>query len=180
MGNLSALNMVKQTFNAKDVRELSVPVSVAAKKTEKNGLDEVFFSMGGKDYVAFGDHLKFDSMSNLSILSFKEQGLQIQYFQDETNSMGEGAKNALDSGFGKFFKYGATGLGAAAGAGLALLASEMSTTGNFVGMGATLMASGVGAGIGAAIGFGGTAVAGAAYGALRGSNMKSIDAVTQK
>jgi len=178
--NVSALGVMKETFNAKDVRELKVPVHVAAKQTEDNGLDEVFFSMGGKDYVAFGDNLKFDAMSSLAMLSFKNEGVEIQYFQDETNSAGEGAKSALNSGFGKTVKYGATGLGAAAGVALALLAGGMASRPQFIGMGSTLLMAGLGGGIGAAVGYGGTAAVGAAYGAARGSDMDSIDAITKK
>lgn len=174
------LQAMQQTFKAEGVRELSVPLHEAAKATQNNNMDEVFFSHGGKDYVAFGAELKFDALHGLEMLSFARNGIEVHHFQDESNSMGEGASAALNSTAGKISSRGITALGAAAGAGLALFAGSMASVPQFVGMGSLLMTTGIGAGIGAAIGYGGTAAVGAASGALSFADRGSIDAITKQ
>ena len=177
---VSAPQQIQALFKAQGVRELSVSLEEAAKHTENNNMDEVFFSFEGKDYVAFGNQLKFDPMNTLEAVSLSRQGVDILYTQDESNTMGEGVRSALNSTPGKIAKYGATGLGALAGAGLALFAGGMASRPQFVGMGALLTTTAIGGGIGAAVGYGATATVGALKGAVTFADTSSIDAITKK
>lgn len=177
---ISAPQQMQAMFKAQDVRELTVPLEVAAKHTENNNMDEVFFTYEGKDYVAFGDNLKFDTMSALETISLNRKGIDILYTQDESSTIGEGASAALNSTAGKIVKYGATGAGALAGAGLALLAGGMASRPQFIGMGSFLGATAIGGGLGAAVGYGGTATVGAIAGAVRSGDESSFDAITKK
>jgi len=51
---LSKIN-VQKSLHCEGIRELKVPVEVAKEINKKNGLDEVYLNIGGKDYVAFGN-----------------------------------------------------------------------------------------------------------------------------
>lgn len=178
--HMSPQQAVQNMFKADGVRELNAPIHKAAEATRDNAMDEIIFSVNGKDYMAFGDKLNFDAVDGLEMLSLKREGIEIHYHNDESNSMGEGVSSALNSTAGKVTKYGLTGLGGLAGAGLGLLAGGMASRPQFIGMGSFLAVTALGAGIGAAAGYGSTAAVGAVVGAVRSGDMSTIDAVTQK
>lgn len=176
---LSNVNTLKN-LNIDGVRELRVPIDVAQEVTKKNGFDEIYFSAGGKDYVAFGKGIDLKSLSK-SLVPAKLKGLNIdiKYIDDEANTAAQGAKTALKSLTGKIVKgAGIIGGGfvgflpVAIGNGLAFGGAAIGTLGviGFIGGGAL---------IGGALAVGVTAGVGAAIGTFKGTDMATIDKVTK-
>ncbi len=71
-----------------------ITIEQAALKTKNNGLDEVFFTSNGKAYVAYGDSLNISALkkNNIPTVAFDSQKADIVAYDDEANSMMEGAK----------------------------------------------------------------------------------------
>jgi len=71
-----------------------ITIEQAALKTKNNGLDEVFFTSNGKAYVAYGDSLSISALkkNNIPTVAFDSQKADIVAYDDEANSMMEGAK----------------------------------------------------------------------------------------
>src|SRR3990167_2661444 len=71
-----------------------ITIEQAALKTKNNGLDEVFFTSNGKAYVAYGDSLNIIALkkNNIPTVAFDSQKADIVAYDDEANSMMEGAK----------------------------------------------------------------------------------------
>ncbi|PIQ26640.1 hypothetical protein COW36_01230 [bacterium (Candidatus Blackallbacteria) CG17_big_fil_post_rev_8_21_14_2_50_48_46] len=71
-----------------------ITIEQASQKTKNNGLDEVFFTSNGKAYVAYGDSLNLSGLKKNSIptVTFEGQKADVIVYEDEANSMLEGAK----------------------------------------------------------------------------------------
>jgi hypothetical protein len=71
-----------------------ITIEQASQKTKNNGLDEVFFTSNGKAYIAYGDSLNLSGLkkNNIPTVTFDGQKADIVSFDDEANSVWEGAK----------------------------------------------------------------------------------------
>lgn len=71
-----------------------ITIEQASQKTKSNGLDEIFFTANGKAYVAYGDSLNLSGLKKNSIpsVTFEGQKADIIAYDDEANSIWEGAK----------------------------------------------------------------------------------------
>ena len=54
----------QKTLNYQGISELKVSVATAKKLHDNNGLDELYFRAGNKDYVLFGQGLELKSLNN--------------------------------------------------------------------------------------------------------------------
>ncbi|MFN8674677.1 MAG: hypothetical protein U0457_21670 [Candidatus Sericytochromatia bacterium] len=92
-------------LDVQGIKELKNGLSIqeAASKTNKNGLDEVYFSVNGKNYLAYGDALKIGELSQNKIASVTYKGYTgtVVAYQNEANSVGEGVKNGALEGLKK-------------------------------------------------------------------------------
>lgn len=129
------------TFNIKEIRELNVgSINDAITKTKGKKLDEVFFSVAGKDYVAYGKKMDIDSIQNAvnsNQLTFNGQEVCLKSVVDVKSNLKEKLLNDLGRGIGSVI-------------------CDNSTVGTFFLAGgvAGFCAGGpVGAAVGAAIGF---------------------------
>jgi hypothetical protein len=94
----------KSAFNIDGIRELKVPLKEAIEKTHKDGIDQLFFRVDGKDYVAYGKNIDVDLFVDVAqqnllsgdplLLNGKE--IAVNYVDDEANTFGEGFNHALD------------------------------------------------------------------------------------
>lgn len=95
------LSINGQQLNVQGIRALKPGITIeqAAGKTKNNGYDEVFFSSNGRAYVAYADSLNLGALNKNSIpaVMFNNQQADILAFDDEANSIWEGAaKGAVD------------------------------------------------------------------------------------
>jgi len=162
---LSKIN-TQTSLQFEGIRELKVPVEAAKELTKKNGLDEVIFRAGDKDYIAFGKGMKVKGFKEP--LTYDGKAIKILHIDNETNTALEGVKKSFTSIPG-FIAEGAGALG-----------------GGYLGLLGYGIACGLGGGMaaGAAIAMtGGLVVAGVAVGAglaagggaIYGANYKSIE-----
>lgn len=107
------LNSVKaqESLNYDGISELNVTVTAAKELHKDNGLDELYFRVGGKDYVAFGQGMNTDALNSPIPATFNDQRVEIVDFSDEANTAWEGTKDIFSSIGGRL----ATGLGIAGG-----------------------------------------------------------------
>lgn len=76
-----------------------ITIEQAVQKTKNNGLDEVYFSSNGRNYVAYGDSLALSDLKRNKIpaISFKGATADVVAYDDEANSVWEGVrKGAVD------------------------------------------------------------------------------------
>lgn len=91
-----------QVQGIKELRS-GMTVQDAVAKTKKNGIDEVYFQVDGKNFLAYGDSLKIGDLSNNQIASVTYNGRAgtIVSYDNEINSSWEGAKTGALSGIKK-------------------------------------------------------------------------------
>ncbi|MEZ0368263.1 MAG: hypothetical protein ACAI44_04165, partial [Candidatus Sericytochromatia bacterium] len=68
-------------------------------KTKNNGLDEVYFTSGGRSYIAYGDSLNLSGLKRNQIptVTFNSTKADVVAYDDEANSVWEGmSKGAVD------------------------------------------------------------------------------------
>jgi hypothetical protein len=87
--------------NFQGIKELDPAISIqeAAQKTKKNGIDEVYFTQDGKNYIAYGDQMDLSQLekSPIPAISLNGKEASLVTFEDEKNSVGDGVrKGALD------------------------------------------------------------------------------------
>lgn len=194
------------------IKELDPTISIqeAALKTNKNGIDEVYFTQNGKNYIAYGDKMDLKGLQKGDIpsIDFAGQKANLVTFEDEANSVLNGLnKGALDGlkttkdivtsaistttkgvGLGGMLVMGGgavglTGLAIAKG-GMTSLGSSpiLNILGDVVTKGSLKVAMGVAivAGIGLAVSVGTGAVVGAAESLSTEKNYGSIASVTKE
>jgi len=92
-------------INVQGIKELANGISIqqATLKTKKNGIDELYFSVNGVNYLAYGDSLQLDELKKNRISSITYNGYEgtIVAYEDEINSVGEGIKTGALSGLKK-------------------------------------------------------------------------------
>src|SRR6476660_1270038 len=90
-----------QAIKVQGVKELEPTLSIqeAAQKTKKNGLDEVYFTLDDKNYVAYGDKMDLSQLekSKVPAISLNGKSGTFVTFEDEKNTIMNGIKTgALD------------------------------------------------------------------------------------
>jgi hypothetical protein len=100
----------KSAFDIEGIRELNVPVKEAIEKTRRDGIDQIFFRAGGKDYVAYGKDINMESFIDVADKSSKAgdpmlfNGQEISIYadaiDDEANTFRQGFNHALDKNQG--------------------------------------------------------------------------------
>ena len=92
----SYLTINDKQINVQGIRELKPGISIqqACEKTKKNGIDEVYFTSGGKSYLAYGDSLNISDLAKKQIARASFNGAQADVIahEDEINSVGEGIR----------------------------------------------------------------------------------------
>ena len=76
-----------------------ITIEQAVQKTKNNGLDEVFFASGGRNYIAYGDSLNLSGLKRNQIpeIKFNDAKADVVAYDDEANSVWEGmSKGAVD------------------------------------------------------------------------------------
>jgi hypothetical protein len=117
----------KQALNYEGIREVNVPNSQALEKTKEDGLKEVFFKAGDKEYVAYGKNLDVDKFKNSFSTTFEGAEVKIDFVDNEANTALEGTNKALKSEDG----IAAKSFAAVAGAGIGLVVGAVA--GRFAG-----------------------------------------------
>jgi hypothetical protein len=91
---MESLAINGKVINVQGIKELKSGLSIqeATLKTKKNGLDEVYFTVDGKNLLAYGDALDLKALSKNKIASITYNGKQgtLVAYEDEANSFGEG------------------------------------------------------------------------------------------
>lgn len=76
------------------IKELRAGMSVqeASTKTKKNGIDEIYFNVDGKNYLAYGDSLKIGDLSKnqISTVTYNGRAGSVVAHEDEINSLKDG------------------------------------------------------------------------------------------
>jgi hypothetical protein len=90
-----------QALLVQGVKEVDPAQSIqeAAQKTKKNGINEVYFTQDGKNYIAYGDKMDLSSLkkSGVPAVSLNGKAATLVTFEDENNTVGGGLKRgALD------------------------------------------------------------------------------------
>jgi hypothetical protein len=88
--------------NVQGIKELKSGLSIqeATTKTKKNGIDEVYFSVDGKNFLAYGDALDLKGLSrnNIATITYNNRQGNLVAYEDEANSFGEGLKMGAFNG----------------------------------------------------------------------------------
>jgi hypothetical protein len=91
------------TVPVQGVRALKPGITIeqASQRTKNNGLDEIYFTSGGKSYVAYGDSLDISSLKKNQIPTVMINGLSADViaYEDEANSAWEGARRGAVNAF---------------------------------------------------------------------------------
>lgn len=144
-----------QVQGIKELRS-GMTVQDAIAKTRKNGIDEVYFQVDGKNYLAYGDALKIGDLSNNQISNVTYNGRMgtIVSYDNEVNSTWEGIKTGALGGIKKtkdallgavsntITSVGPTTTTLAVGGTLALAGLSVWRTGQLAGVGAVGAAAG--------------------------------------
>ncbi|MFN8575974.1 MAG: hypothetical protein U0354_03885 [Candidatus Sericytochromatia bacterium] len=87
------------------IKELKPGMSVqeASTKTKKNGIDEIYFNVDGKNFLAYGDSLKIGELSENRIakVTYNGRAGNVVAYENEINSLQEGMKTGALSGIKK-------------------------------------------------------------------------------
>jgi Flp pilus assembly pilin Flp len=163
----------QQAAKIEGIREVKGSLSQAIDKTKNDGLKEVFFKAGGKEYVAFGEDLNISQMKNTLAGKFKGNEISIDFTDDETNTAIGGAFNAIKSTVGGVVEGAAVTGGAILGA--------LSTI-HIWGGGSTPMGPEAikGALIVGAVSVVAVGVVGAVHGGLKGPNYEGINSISSE
>lgn len=91
------------TVPVQGVRALKPGITIeqASQRTKNNGLDEIYFTSGGKSYVAYGDSLDISALKKNQIPTVMINGLtaDVIAYEDEANSAWEGARRGAVNAF---------------------------------------------------------------------------------
>ena len=87
----------QKTLNYQGISELKVSVATAKKLHENNGLDELYFRAGNKDYVLFGQGLELKSLNNPVPTTLNGQQIEFLDRSNEINTASEGLKDIFNS-----------------------------------------------------------------------------------
>lgn len=95
------LSINNREIAVQGIRTLRAGITIeqAVQKTKNNGLDEVYFTAGGKNYVAYGDSLALSDLKRNKIpaVTFNGAKADVVAYDDEANSLWEGmSKGAVD------------------------------------------------------------------------------------
>jgi len=98
---MSSLSINGQIINVQGVKELKDDLSIqeASKHTKNNGLDEIYFTVDSKNFLAYGDNLNLGELEKKQIANLTYDGKQANLvsYENEMNSVGEGLwKGALN------------------------------------------------------------------------------------
>lgn len=99
------LSINGKLVHAQGIKELDPTLTIkeASEKTQKNGIDEIYFTVSGKNYIAYGDTLDLKELKKNAVPSVLLNGKkgEVVTFEDENNSvlngMGAGALDGLRS-----------------------------------------------------------------------------------
>lgn len=71
-----------------------ITIEQAVQKTKNNGLDEIYFTSNGRNYVAYGDSLSMSDLKRNKIpaISFNSLQADVIAYDDEANSVWEGMR----------------------------------------------------------------------------------------
>lgn len=76
------------------IKELKPGMTVqeATLKTKKNGFDEIYFNVDGKNFLAYGDSLNLKELSKKQIanITYNNRNANLVAYENEMNSVGEG------------------------------------------------------------------------------------------
>lgn len=102
---METISINGRVLDVQGIKELKPGMSVqeASVKTKKNGIDEVYFNVDGKNFLAYGDSLKIGELSNNKISQVTYNGRMgtVVAYENEINSMQEGMVTGALSGIKK-------------------------------------------------------------------------------
>lgn len=92
-------------LDVQGINELKSGLSIqeASLKTKKNGVDEIYFTANGKNYLAYGDALKIGELgqNKIATVTYKGYTGSVVAYENEINSFGEGLKSGAMGGVKK-------------------------------------------------------------------------------
>lgn len=92
-------------LDVQGIKELKTGLSIqeAAQKTKKNGVDEIYFTANGKNYLAYGDALKIGELAQnkIATVTYNANAGSVVAYENELNSFGEGLKSGAMGGVKK-------------------------------------------------------------------------------
>ncbi len=102
---METITLNGRALDVQGIKELRPGLSVqeAALRTKKNGIDEVYFNVDGKNFLAYGDALKIADLSKNKISTVTYNGRQgtVVAYENEINSFKEGVLTGALSGIKK-------------------------------------------------------------------------------
>ncbi|MBC7475739.1 MAG: hypothetical protein H7263_15765 [Candidatus Sericytochromatia bacterium] len=98
---MSGLSINGRHLAVQGIKEVDPSLSIqeAAVKTNKNGINEVYFNSDGKNYVAYGDKLNIKALKkgDMPTVTMDGKKVNVVTFEDENNSIGSGiSKGSLN------------------------------------------------------------------------------------
>jgi len=98
---MSGLYINGQIINVQGIKEIkdSLSIQEASKLTKNNGLDEIYFTVDNKNFLAYGDSLNLDELEKKQVANLVYNGKQANLVthENEMNTVGEGLlKGALN------------------------------------------------------------------------------------
>ncbi len=102
---MESITINGKNLDVQGIKELKPGMSVqeASTKTKKNGIDEIYFNVDGKNFLAYGDSLKIGDLSDNKIASVTYNGRagSVVAYENEINSLQEGMTTGALSGIKK-------------------------------------------------------------------------------
>lgn len=172
---MSTISNNPNPFNAESVKELKVPLRDAISITKDNGLDEVFFKVDNKEYVAFGKNLDLKGAVPDTKFKFGDKEATVTHADNEATGFWEGTAHGVKSTPGMVFEGTVAAGGLTAGVILGL-------SGAVFGLNTLGKAVSIGVGMGVGYGLVSTAFPGAiggVYGLFKGSNYDTINTIAK-
>lgn len=87
------------------IKELKPGMTIqeATLKTKKNGFDEIYFTVDGKNFLAYGDSLNLKELSKKQIanITYNNKNANLVAYENEMNSVGEGVIQGAINGLKK-------------------------------------------------------------------------------
>lgn len=109
------ISINRQNISVQGIRELrpGITIEQAVQKTKKNGLDEVFFMAQGRAYVAYGDSIDLSKLkkNDIPAVMFNNMSADLIAFDDEANSIAEGAARGAIEELGNAIGFVRTSVG---------------------------------------------------------------------
>lgn len=102
---METISLNGRQLDVQGIKELKPGMSVqeASVKTKKNGIDEIYFNVDGKNFLAYGDSLNIGDLSQNKIaqVTYNGRAGSVVAYENEINSVQEGMKTGAMNGIKK-------------------------------------------------------------------------------